>query len=82
MLEPITTNMAREMIQESLGIPKVSLEGVQMFFTCNEGICIPGEPKTWEQFREIKPEFIPRKVGNKIILQEKTRETPAFLILL
>jgi len=57
MLTPISTNKARRMIEDALGVPKVNLAAVRSFFLCisgDEGKS--GTPKFWELKKPIKLE--------------------------
>lgn len=57
MLTPISTNGARKMIEDALGIPKVNLEAVRHFFLCISGDPErKGTPKFWELRKPIKLE--------------------------
>lgn len=54
MLTPISTNKARKMIEEALGVPKINLEAVKHYFICISGDESPGVTKYWEQKMDIK----------------------------
>ena len=55
MQTPISTNVARKLIEEALGIPKVNLEAVKHYFICISGDESKGVMKYWEPRGEIKP---------------------------